>query len=408
MANRDVSTKLLESALNGFTKSFGEGFRTFGVTDSHSEAISTGHDDLDELLTKGARGIFLGGIVEVMGSEGSGKTSLALRTIGNAQKAGHHCCWFDAEASFEPNLAVLNGCDPTKLLLPDLSDTKKAMAEDGLSFFNSAEILQMIYKAVASNVFGLVVLDSVAGLMPQRVLEDNFDPNSSGMAELARNMATNLPKIAQACNKTKTSVIFINQLRDQPGVMYGDRFHTPGGRALKFFAHQRISVEKIKSKEGRVISADPLGNEVVIGHYARVNIVKNRKAPPVIDTTIEIPIYYREYFPDDAKKAYDCARKLQVITIRNNVLTWKEEDSIILQAEGESGFLKQLRERGLEPQLSASCVTAAANDKNLKRKPPIQVPNVLVELSKKYAPQTEKDMVAATGRKRKTSAAIEL
>lgn len=391
MATRQVTNKLIEGALDGFAKSFGKGFCTYGVQDSQSEAISTGHDDLDEHLTKGARGIFLGGIIEIMGPEASGKSSIALRTVGNAQKAGHYCCWLDAESSFEPSLAVLNGCDPTKLLLPDLANTKATSGSEGLSFFNSAEILQIIYKAVMSNVFGLIVLDSVAGLMPQRILDDNADPNVTGMAEVARSMSTHLPKIVQACHKTNTSVIFINQLRDQPGIMYGDPNHTPGGKALKFFAHQRIAVRKINSKEGRVILNEN-GQETIIGHYARINIVKNRKAPPVIDTTIEVPIYYREYFPDNAKKVYDISRKLQVVTLRNGVLTWKTDDKIVLQQEGESKFLEQLREKKLEKQLAYDCVKSADDERNKKRSSPIIVPPSIVDLSKEFVAEQPKDI----------------
>lgn len=407
MATRKINDKTLEKTLETIAKQF-SGFKTFGVSESNSEAISTGHDELDEMLTQGARGFYLGGVIELCGSSSSGKTSLAMRTAGNAQRDGHYCCWFDCEASFEPNLALLNGCDPTKLVMPEL--VEKTSDEDFV-IRDSAKILEMVYKAVVSNSFGLVVLDSVAGLMPQRILAENFDPNSMGMAELARNMAQFLPKITMACSETKTSVIFINQLRDQPGVMYGDRFHTPGGKSLNFFAHQRVSVEKIKSKEGRVLSNDENGNEVVIGHYARINIFKNRKAPPAIDTVIEVPIYYREYFPDDAKKAYDVARKLQVVSIRNNILTWKTEDEIILQCEGESGFLESMRQAKFEPRLAAACVDAANSEKNQKRKPPITVPKPLIELAKTFTSDSNPAITESTatpGRKKKNEPALKL
>lgn len=383
MGLKNVSDKSLNSSLNEIAKTFGEGFKNFGLEYSDSQAISTGHDDLDDLLTKGSKGIFLGGIIEVLGSEGSGKSSLVLRTVGNAQKEGYRCCWIDTERSFEPNLAILNGCDPSQLLLPDL--TSVVSANDSVSFLNSSQVLEMVYKTVMSNMFGLVVVDSVAGLMPQRVLNEDFDPNSSGMSELARSMSTMLPKITHACSETKTSVILINQLRDQPGAYMQNRFHTPGGRAMKFFAHQRISVEKMNGVANRVEIDDPITQEkIVIGHYAKVTIVKNRKAPPVIDSPIEIPIYYREYFPDDAKKAYDLARKLQVVSIRNSVLTWKENDNVLLQVEGESQFLNQIREQKLEPKLAYACVLAAADEKNQQKKSPITVPSSLVEISKTY------------------------
>lgn len=388
MATRQVNDKIFNDSLKDLAKQFGDGYNQRGLLVTNSKAIPTGHDDLDDILTKGSRGIFQGGIIEICGSEASGKSSLALRTVGNAQKLGHRCCWFDAEASFTEDLAILNGCDPTSLVLPDLADTKATEGDDKveqLSFLNSAEVLDMIYQTVVRNVFGLIVLDSVAGLMPQRVLDSDFDPNSSGYAELARNMATQLPKIVQACKKTETSVIFINQLRDQPGVYFQDRFHTPGGRALKFFAHQRISVEKIKSKEGLVQSTGDDGKIEVIGHYARTTIIKNRKAPPVLSGTfIEIPIYYKNYFPDDAKKAYDSARKLKVVTLRNNMLSWKEDNNVVVQEEGESNFLSKIRENKLESKLSASCVEASKDEKNISKEVPVVVPSSVIELAKQF------------------------
>lgn len=366
MANQDVTDKLFNEAIKNLTSKFGQGYGARGMGKSTPKAIPTGHEDLDSLLTKGASGIYLGGIIEVMGSEGSGKSSLALRTVGNAQKLGCKCCWVDAESGFDPFLASINGCDPEQLVMPDLVDTR-VLATDGLSFFNSAEILEMIYKTVISNVFSLVVLDSVAGLMPERVLQEEFDGNQVGVSEVARNMAALLGKIAAACMKTETSVIMINQLRDKPGQYFHDRFHTPGGRALKFFAHQRISVEKINGADGRVTSPD--NPKEIIGHYAKITIVKNKKAPPCLDT-IEVPIYYREYFPDDAKKCYDIARTLQVIRIRNGVLTWKDGDEVVLQLEGESAMLAKIRGDKMEGRLAAACL--AAEDPT-KRKIPASI-----------------------------------
>lgn len=314
----------------------------------------------------------------------SHNTSLALRTVGYAQKLGYLCCWIDAEAAFDENIAVLNGCDPTKLVMPELSDTKAAR-NDGLAFYNSAEILEMVYKSVCSKLFGMIVLDSVAGLIPDRVLAKDFDPNTVGVAEVARNMSMMLPKIAHACKKTETSVIFINQLREKPGEYYKDRFHTPGGRALKFFSHQRISVEKKGGVEGKVYMEDEEGRKELIGHYARTTIVKNRKAPPIPEgMALEIPIYYREYFPDEAKKCYDLARSLQVITMRQGVLTWKDDNDIILQVDGESGMLAKIREGTLEPRLAAACVVAELSEKNQSRKAPIRIGPSLKELAATY------------------------
>lgn len=399
-----------DALLKMLVKQYGPGYSSFGADMARPKAIPTGHDDLDSVLTKGAHGIYLGGLVELCGSEGSGKSSVALRTVGYAQKLGHTCCWIDAEAAFDENVAILNGCDPTTLILPDLAESKVVASSDDnetkLSFFNSTEVLEMIYKSVCSRLFGLIVLDSVAGLMPDRILQDDFDANKVGVAEVARSMSQMLGKIAQACKKTETTVIFINQLRDKPGEYFQDRFHTPGGKALKFFAHQRISVEKIRSKEGKVISTDEDGNEELIGHYARVNIIKNRKAPPVQDgTVIEIPVYYKKYFPDDAKKCYDLARKLGVIKIRTGVLTWKDNDAIIARESGEAAMLLKIREGKLEKQLALSCVAVADGN------PTIKIPSFIKDIIKDSTAEANKttdDKTKPATKKSKKGPAIDL
>jgi recombination protein RecA len=389
MATREVTDKIFNDALKVLSKDIGKGYEARGLADAQYKAIPTGHDDLDTVLTKGAFGIYLGGLIEVFGPEASGKSSLALRICGNAQKIGMKCCWIDAEASFDPNLSIINGCDPGLLVMPDLGDTKAFDDGDGsISFLNVNEILEMIYKSVCQNIYGVIVLDSVAGLMPEAILAQDADPNKSGVGEIARAMSRMLNKIVMACKKTETSVIFINQLRDQIGSYMSNRFHTPGGRAIKFFAQQRIGVEKIGGDGGKVYHEED-GSKQLIGHYARVTIVKNKKAPPLQDgISIEIPIYYREYFPDNAKKCYDLARKLQVITMRNGTLTWKEGETIVAKLDGESSMLAEIRDHGLEPKLARACVEAEQGEKNKGLKSPVKVPTTLVELAASYNPNT--------------------
>lgn len=364
MSKKNNDDTNFNKAIKSLVEQFGKGCSVTGFPDSQPNAIPTGYDDLDELLTKDAKGIYLGGIIELFGSEASGKTAVALRTVSNAQKLGYRCAWFDCESGFDEGFAKLQGVDLEKLVLPDLSDTtamkkKEDEEEDNtsISFFNVHEVLDMVYHFIVSNAFGLIVLDSVAGLMPERILSDNFDPNKSAQpAEVARAMSDLLRKITPACKKTETSIIFINQKRDQPGAYFENPNHTPGGRALKFFAHQRIRVEKINGKDGQVW-ADIDGKSELIGHYAKTKIVKNKKAPPVPPgVEIEIPIYYRSYFPDNALKCYSLARQLKVVKIRNGVLTWKSGDDIILSESGESVFLSKLRENKLEKRLAFECV----------------------------------------------------
>jgi len=123
MKSKKPSDKEKNNILKALAKQFGEGYDKRGFATGDSKAIPTGYDDLDCLLTKGAHGLYLGGVIELLGSEGSGKTSLALRTVGNAQKMDLLCCWIDAEAAFSENLAIINGCDPTQLVMPELADT---------------------------------------------------------------------------------------------------------------------------------------------------------------------------------------------------------------------------------------------------------------------------------------------
>lgn len=404
MATRKINDDDFEKGLRAISKQFGEGFNTRGLAETNYKAIPTGHDDLDCLLTKGASGIYLGGMIELFGGEASGKSSVALRTVGNAQKLGYRCCWIDAEASFDENIARLNGCDPTNLVLPDLIDTRAVENGEGLSLFNAAEILEMMAQTIESNMFGLVVLDSVAGLIPERVLSPNFDPNSIGVSEVARSMSMLLGKIVQLCKKTETSCIFINQKRDQPGAYIQNPNHTPGGKSLKFFAHQRISIEKVNGANGQVWT-EVDGHKELIGHYARVKIVKNKKAPPVPPgIEIEIPIYYREYFPDNAKKCYDTARALQVITIRNSVLSWKDNSGeTVLQSDGESMMLSLIRDNKLESKLAAACVAAESGEKNQDKKNKVKVSNTLKELAVQYNQSLAPEVVTEKAEKKARS-----
>jgi recombination protein RecA len=415
MANKIPSDKYFDAMIRSLEKNFGEGFSTRGLADAQLKGIPTGHDDLDCLLTRGTMGVYKGGIVELMGSEGSGKTSLALRTVGCAQKQNMRCCWYDAESAFDEALAILNGVDPTQLIIPELAEIEwKENKQDtaSVSLYNVNQVLEMFYQTIISNVFDVVVLDSVAGLAPERILSDDFykDPDKAGVAEVARSMSQMLKKIAPACKRTETTAIFINQLRDQPGAYVQNRYHTPGGRALKFFAHQRISVEKVGGEKGRVWSEDESGNKELIGHYAKCTIVKNKKAPPVQPgTDIEIPIYYREYFPDNAKKIYDLARKLKVITIRNGTLTWKDSNGIILSEKGESTVLAKIRDEKLESRLAADCVEAAESDKNKSLKSPVKVSPTLVQLAEQYkGAKSEKPKPKGSAKSKRLAPAIDL
>ena len=309
-------------------------------------------------------------------------TSVAMRTVGKAQEIGLHCCWLDAEFGFSPDLAILNGVDVKKLVMPNLSevDTKSG------GLISAAEILNMMQETIQRGVFSIVVLDSVAGLIPLRSIEAE-DPNKPQVAELARTMSEQVRKIKAICNKTNTTAIFINQIRMKPGDIYHPET-TPGGKALDFYSDHRIRVEKINGKSGQVLmnkTHDITGEEFedVIGHYARTWVVKNRKAKPCQEA-LQIPIYYEHYFPDNAKKCYDMARILQVITINRGTLTWKRDKAIIIQKDGEADILNAIRDEKKINELAYDCVMAEIGERNQNKKQPTKVPPGIKKLSDVY------------------------
>lgn len=317
----------------------------------------------------------------------SHNTSIAMRTIGIAQKLGLNCAWFDAEHSFSPDLAKLNHVD-----LKALVYLRRTVGEgEKARLLHAAEVLHRIFNAVWTGAFSLIVVDSVAALMPERIVADDFDPTKKGISELARDMSSHLPKISSACAEKECTVIFINQVRMKPGERYGDPFETPGGKALKFYASQRICINKIAGKGALVYQAMEDGTEEVVGHYARVWVKKNRRNEPCFDT-LEIPIYYREYFPDSAKICYDLARKLQVIKTHRGILTWKVLDGdVVVQAEGESNILQFIRgsesQASRVAQLAHCCVEMGESEKNTKKKIPIKVAHGIKKLASEYKPE---------------------
>lgn len=387
MTYKQISEKALESALKLLENNFGKEFAEKGLNDSDYIAIPTGYDDLDSVLTRGCGGLCLGGICELYGGEGSGKTSVAMRTVGMAQKLGLNCAWFDAEHSFSPDLARLNHVD-----LKALVYMRRTVGEgEKARLLHAAEVLNRIFKAVWTGAFSLIVVDSVAALMPERIVDPDWDPAKKGISELARDMSAQLPKISSACAEKECTVIFINQVRMKPGVQYGDPLETPGGKALKFYASQRICINKIGGKSALVIQTTEDGVEEIVGHYARVIVKKNRKNEPCFDA-LEIPIYYREYFPDSAKTCYDLARKLQVIKTNRGMLTWKNLDGkIIAQAEGESNILQHIRginkDSSCVAHLAYCCVEMGESEKNTKKKQPVKVPQGVKKLASGYDPK---------------------
>ncbi len=245
----------LRTALQQIEKQFGEGsiMPLGGARAMKIEGIPTGSLSLDIAL--GGQGIPRGRIIEVFGPESSGKTTLALHTIAQAQKAGGIAALVDAEHAFDPSWGKKLGVELDSLLVSQPSSGEEAM-----------QITEMLVK---SNAVDVIVIDSVAALVPKAELEGDIGDSHVGLQ--ARLMSQSMRKLTGAIARSKTAVIFINQIREKIGVMFGSPETTPGGRALKFYCSCRIDVRRIgQLKDG----------EEVIGQRVRAKVVKNKIAPP--------------------------------------------------------------------------------------------------------------------------------
>lgn len=261
---RATREEVLEKTLDGIKKKYGQGsiMRLGDASASMNiEAISTGCLSLD--MATGIGGVPRGRIVEIFGPESSGKTTLALHIAAEAQKEGGMAAFIDAEHALDPVYAHALGVDTEELLISQPDTGEQAL-----------EICDIL---ASSGTMDVIVIDSVAALVPKAEIQG--DMGDSHVALQARLMSQALRKLAGTVNKTKTCVIFINQLRDKVGIMFGSPETTTGGKALKFYASMRLDVRKIGSIKEK---------EQVIGNRTRVKVVKNKVAPPFKNTEFDI------------------------------------------------------------------------------------------------------------------------
>ena len=247
--------KALAMAIQQMEKTFGTGavMRMGDKTKQAVDVISTGSLGLD--LALGCGGLPRGRVVEIYGPESSGKTTLALHVMIEAQKLGGTVALIDAEHAFDRFYAEALGMDTTQLLIsqPD----------------NGEQALEIADSLIRSSAIDVLVIDSVAALTPKAEIEGDMGENKVGLQ--ARLMSQGLRKITAAVNQTQTLVIFINQLREKIGVMFGNPETTTGGNALKFYASVRLDIRKVSSIKS---------NDEILGNEVRVRVVKNKVAPP--------------------------------------------------------------------------------------------------------------------------------
>ncbi len=312
--------KALEIAIGQIEKQFGKGsIMKLGENPSFmvNDVIPTGSICLDVAL--GVGGVPRGRVVEIFGPESSGKTTIALHIIAEAQKLGGIAAFIDAEHALDPAYAKNLGVDTDNLLIsqPDTGE----------------EALEIAEALVRSGAIDIIVIDSVAALVPKAEIDGNMGDSHVGLQ--ARLMSQALRKLAGVISKSKSTVVFINQLREKVGIMFGNPETTPGGRALKFYASVRMDVRKIDNIKQ--------GNDI-IGNRTRVKIVKNKVAPPFKQA--EFDIIYGEGISKEGS-LLDTAVDLDIVSKSGSWFAYND-NKIGQGRENAKQYLKENKDVALE------------------------------------------------------------
>jgi recombination protein RecA len=315
----------LDAAISTITKTYGEG-SIMRLGDAHAlkqiEVIPTGALSVD--LALGVGGLPRGRVVEIFGPESSGKTTLMLHVIANAQKAGGLAAFIDAEHALDPGYAKRLGVNLTDLLVsqPDSGE----------------EALSICETLARSNALDVIVIDSVAALVPKAELEGEMGMATMGMQ--ARLMSQALRKLTAVLSRAKTTCVFTNQMREKVGVMFGNPETTPGGKALKFYASVRLDIRRKDTIK------DAAGNAV--GNHVKVKIVKNKVAPPFAEA--EFDIIYNHGINKEGS-ILDVGVESGVVDKKGAWLQFEGE----LIGQGKEAAQKAMAER---PELAAKIVEA--------------------------------------------------